>query len=595
MAYTKNSWNNGDTITKTKLDHIEDGIANAQSTADGAASSVNALSANGAIGTANLANGAVTAAKLGESATDIVADTFGTSTAYSVGDYCIYSGALYRFTADKSAGAWDSTKVVAIALADDVSDLKNAVTTNNNIIYTGKNEVTAKAGHVAKITNGHCNYIVNPSGYWKSFILPVSCLYIDGVATMKSGGLSGNQSQGIPAFAFLDENYDVVGTPVYSSIPAPHTFNASDIPAGAVYVACNYSRVFTFAFQSLDTRLESMADVANANSYPKSTNIDLEFVSASGYYNKNGGFSQYSGVTTASVSVVPGEEYLITSRDYYNCAIVVFFKSDSTFLSGIAPGSGTAAHTDYKITVPANASTMMIQRVYAYRTLLKKVIGVEAMPVTSVLNGKRVTIIGDSITEKNIRAKTNWADYLKDWTGAVVQNLGASGTGFIAGSANPYSNRITNISNPDIIGVALSFNDMSDSITVDDLKTAAGSFFDTLLGTYPAIPIICYVQSPWSAYHYGVEKSDAWVEALKELCWGKGIPFYDDMYHGTTLKPWISANRAVYYMNDGEGSTGEEDWVHPNSEGHKVIARILYQKFEENIVADGLNSRILGE
>lgn len=26
MAYTKNTWNNGDTITKTKLDNIENGI-----------------------------------------------------------------------------------------------------------------------------------------------------------------------------------------------------------------------------------------------------------------------------------------------------------------------------------------------------------------------------------------------------------------------------------------------------------------------------------------------------------------------------------------------------------------------------------------
>lgn len=26
MAYTKNTWNNGDVITKSKLDHIEDGI-----------------------------------------------------------------------------------------------------------------------------------------------------------------------------------------------------------------------------------------------------------------------------------------------------------------------------------------------------------------------------------------------------------------------------------------------------------------------------------------------------------------------------------------------------------------------------------------
>lgn len=153
MAYTKQTWSNGDVITKAKLDHIEDGIANAQSTADGAASSVNALSANGAIGTANLANGAVTAAKLGESATDIVADTFGTSTAYSVGDYCIYSGALYRFTADKSAGAWDSTKVVAIALADDVSDLKNAISTDDVITWNQLSSAFTRAnGSLAGVT-----------------------------------------------------------------------------------------------------------------------------------------------------------------------------------------------------------------------------------------------------------------------------------------------------------------------------------------------------------------------------------------------------------------------------------------------------------
>lgn len=66
--YIKQTWNNGDVITSAKMNHIEDGIANVQSTADGAASSVNALSANGAIGTKNLANGAVTDAKLASNA-----------------------------------------------------------------------------------------------------------------------------------------------------------------------------------------------------------------------------------------------------------------------------------------------------------------------------------------------------------------------------------------------------------------------------------------------------------------------------------------------------------------------------------------------
>jgi len=42
-------------------------------------------------------------------------------------------------------------------------------------------------------------------------------------------------------------------------------------------------------------------------------------------------------------------------------------------------------------------------------------------------------------------------------------------------------------------------------------------------------------------------------------------------------------------MHDGEGSDGAEDWVHPNSEGHKVIARHLYPLFEKNVVATGLS------
>lgn len=36
MAYTKTTWNTGDPITQDRMNHIEDGIAAAQSTADGA-------------------------------------------------------------------------------------------------------------------------------------------------------------------------------------------------------------------------------------------------------------------------------------------------------------------------------------------------------------------------------------------------------------------------------------------------------------------------------------------------------------------------------------------------------------------------------
>lgn len=602
----------------------------------------------------------------------------------------------------------------------EVNDLKSDLNYNDGLIYLGKDEITSITKHKIIIDNGHIVFINNPNNYWKTLLVPVECLYIDGTATLKSGGLSGSKSANVPTMAFLDENYNVVGTPVYTAISAPHTFAKSDVPTGAVYVAMCYSNTFVFAFKSIATKTKDnkqaidtinngiedagkyeielnfasatgyynnakgyttyegvtvaninvnvgdvfyltsrnyygMARVAFMNESdtciavlctgnnttnmentrfvvpentatmliqtvygyactlwkadikeridnnaseinaieeatiePSTTDVALTYASATGYYNKNKKFDTYSGVTVAEVSVQEGQSYLLTSRNYYNAAIACLLDSNDAVNTAVWVANDTAEVESYKITIPNGISKLMIQRLYTYEpTKLELVTGIKNKAIKSVLNGKRITIIGDSITEKNIRAKTNWALWIKDWADPTIQNLGASGTGFIAGGSNPYSNRISSIDNPDIIGVACSFNDMSNSVA--DLTTAAESFFDTLITAYPSTPIICYVQSPWSAYHYGVETSDAWVNALRDICQTRGIPFYDDMYKGSALKPWLADNRAVYYINDGEGSTGEEDWVHPNSEGHKIIARHLYPKFAENLVAVGLD------
>ena len=55
---------------------------------------------------------------------DNIAETFSTEKAYSLGDFVMYNNILYKFKDDKSAGAWDSTKVVAIKIMDVVA-LKN--------------------------------------------------------------------------------------------------------------------------------------------------------------------------------------------------------------------------------------------------------------------------------------------------------------------------------------------------------------------------------------------------------------------------------------------------------------------------------------
>ena len=52
---------------------------------------------------------------------------FSTSVAYTKGQYTNYQNVLYRFTADKSAGAWDSTKVETASLNDLIDDVNEAV------------------------------------------------------------------------------------------------------------------------------------------------------------------------------------------------------------------------------------------------------------------------------------------------------------------------------------------------------------------------------------------------------------------------------------------------------------------------------------
>lgn len=221
--------------------------------------------------------------------------------------------------------------------------------------------------------------------------------------------------------------------------------------------------------------------------------------------------------------------------------------------------------------------------------------------ISSVLDGKRITVIGDSITEKNYRAVTNWPLWIEDWTGAVVQNLGISGSGFIRTS--PYKNRISQIDTPDIIGVAMTWNDLlsgvnkeigtaDDVITEDDTIAAwVNEFFDLLITAYPTTPIIAYCQSPWAAFNPNVEISNQYISVMTELLAKKGIPYYKDLYYGCVLRPWLDANKNVYYKVDTESSAhyGETDGIHPNSEGHKVIARYLYPRFAENIVSTGLD------
>ena len=267
----------------------------------------------------------------------------------------------------------------------------------------------------------------------------------------------------------------------------------------------------------------------------------------------------------------------------------------------LAYSSGYSDENSMMVAIAASVSNLAIGVTYSPYDL--GIIGgahkfVKLSYRNSPLRGKRVTLIGDSITNAGIgnsTARVGWPERIRRWTGCIVQNLAQDGSNWHA--SHDYIDKIPLIDTPDIIGIAASFNGLGNTPvgTVDD---GAGSgtmcgycneFIGTLLSSYPTTPIIVYSQGPWKdcRYAYNASVTD-YLEKVKEICNRFGVSFYGDLFfNGSPLRPWTVANQTTYYSLDPDSG------VHPNDAGHLIIARRLLPKFEENIINEYLNTPLI--
>ena len=68
---------------------------------------------------------------------DGLADEFSTSASYSVGDYVVYDGDIYRFVINHEAGSWDSTEVTIVAVGDELVALKALIDSRADFYLSG--------------------------------------------------------------------------------------------------------------------------------------------------------------------------------------------------------------------------------------------------------------------------------------------------------------------------------------------------------------------------------------------------------------------------------------------------------------------------
>lgn len=111
----------------------------------------------------------------------ISTDVFSTAASYAAGDYCIYNNALYKFTAAKSAGAWDTSKVAVTAIASELSALNSSIDISDQIVVKQEGVSGKLNVESAKSRNGVCQIVIRLSaGANGNYALSVPFGYIPG-------------------------------------------------------------------------------------------------------------------------------------------------------------------------------------------------------------------------------------------------------------------------------------------------------------------------------------------------------------------------------------------------------------------------------
>lgn len=293
----------------------------------------------------------------------------------------------------------------------------------------------------------------------------------------------------------------------------------------------------------------------------------IKFFFLNGYDDK-GNFKNQLGVTVDSPYTIPDGVYGITFS----------YHSDSYYDLQLEKGY---TFTDFE---PFKKTLLIKNSEYVEKQ------NTNLFPFLS----KRWAVFGDSLTEKNYRAKYSYYDYISEELGIKIVNYGVGGTGYKKGedNANAFYQRMQNI-NPDDFDFLTIFGSQNDGdITIgtptdtgtDTIGGCVNTTIDKFYEIAPFKPIGIVAPCPWfnsnpDGSGNTSEYMEQYTDLLQSICKIRGIPFMD-LRHESGLRPWDAKFREEYYVEPNEDETGvyEDNGTHPNSKGHRVF---LYPKFRE--------------
>ena len=212
-----------------------------------------------------------------------------------------------------------------------------------------------------------------------------------------------------------------------------------------------------------------------------------------------------------------------------------------------------------------------------YKDIANKIdnIGTSGSIKQSVLHGKKLCAIGDSITDKTFQSAKNYHDFIKEKTGCIVYNHGRNGWTIVQ-----LCDEVTKCENDsDIITLFAGTNDwhigkiplgeITDTSKSVSVCGAIDEMFNLIINKFPTKTFLVFTPLPrtnpnadWTNYQndrgYTLEQL---VDKIKEKCKQYSIPCYD-LYRNSGIHANNSAS-LKYYYNDGA--------LHPNIRYHEIL------------------------
>lgn len=190
----------------------------------------------------------------------MMADEYSSSSTYSVGDYCIYNGDLYKcITAITTAEAWTSGHWTQVQVTNEIGDLKSAITTLESI---DSQNLTAYKNEGKYINaSGELNTLSAFSVY---YLIPID-LKLDYYVSADFLGL---QSNSLHYILYYDANKTVCGSE-YEGIGNVHTivnYHKLTIPSDAKYIT----------IQNINTAFDSIVLYTHINKDKYIANITCD-------------------------------------------------------------------------------------------------------------------------------------------------------------------------------------------------------------------------------------------------------------------------------------------------------------------------------